>query len=181
MIFQLFRRSPESRIIAALYGTIVAQARAVAFYQNYNVPDTVNARFEMLVLHVVIVLDRLRREAAPIAALGQGIFDQFCDDMDGHLREMGVGDLSVPTKMRRIGEAFYGRQAAYEAALAARGQLAEVLSRTVFGVDREPDPGALRLAAYAREAVGHLAAQDASRIGRSELTFPDPDQITVRG
>ena len=124
MIFNLFRRTPWDRTIASLYGTIVAQARARAFYQIYGVPDTVNGRFEMVVLHAVLLLHRLRAEPALREPLGQGIFDMFCNDMDATLREMGVGDLAVPRSMRRIGEAFYGRQAVVEAALAAEPALA---------------------------------------------------------
>ncbi len=67
-------------------------------------------------------------------ALGPGIFDRFCRDMDESMREMGVGDLAVPRKMRRIGEAFYGRQATYRAALAAADErpLARRPARNVF-------------------------------------------------
>ena len=119
MMFHFFRRNPSNRSIAALYGMIVAQARTAAFYRSYGVPDTVNGRFEMVVLHAVLVLRRLESEPAPVRGLGQALFDRFCADMDGNLREMGVGDLAVPDRMRRIGEAFYGRQAAYAAALAA--------------------------------------------------------------
>ena len=183
MIFQLFRGFPQTRIIARLYGTIVAQARMPAFYQNYGVPDTVNGRFELLVLHIVLLLNRLRAEDGPAGRWGQGIFDHFCSDMDGNLREMGVGDLAVPDNMRRIGEAFYGRQGAYETALTASnpGELAEVLGRTIFGLEQGVNPGALRLAAYAREAVRDLVNQDLANqdIGSAELAFPDPDRIPL--
>jgi cytochrome b pre-mRNA-processing protein 3 len=185
MIFKLFRRTPWDRTIASLYGTIVAQARAPAFYQIYGVPDTVNGRFEMVVLHAVLLLHRLRAEPALMEPLGQGIFDMFCKDMDGTLREMGVGDLAVPRSMRRIGEAFYGRQSVYEAALAAEpalatpNLLAAALGRNVFGTASEPAAGAERLAAYVLEAVRHLAAQDAAALGRAELRFPLPDQVSA--
>jgi len=188
MIFQLFRRSPQTHIIAALYGTIVAQARSPVFYQSYGVPDTVNGRFEMLVLHIILLLNRLRAEPDRAQAFGQGIFNHFCSDMDGNLREMGVGDLAVPANMRRIGEAFYGRQAAYDAALAAADPvaLAEVLGRTIFGLDQGTTTGARRLAAYAGEAVRQLATQHLSAnagvnagdgLGLEELTYPDPNGV----
>src|SRR5438477_2396690 len=97
MMFRLFRSSPrEVDKIESLYGAIVAQGRAAVFYQDYGVPDTVNGRFEMLVLHAVLVLRRLNGESAPFRALGQEVFDMFCNDMDANLRELGVGDLSVP-------------------------------------------------------------------------------------
>src|SRR5262249_51919508 len=110
MIFHLFRRPPQDDTIASLYGTIVAQARAPVFYQIYGVPDTVNGRFEMIVLHAVLLLRRLSTEPEPGRVLGQRIFDRFCEDMDANLREMGVGDLAVPRTMKRFGEAFYGRK-----------------------------------------------------------------------
>ena len=83
-------------------------------------PDSVEGRFELIVLHLVLVLRRLadgsRRYGRPSlgpARLGQRLFDVFCRDMDDNLREMGVGDLAVPKPMRRFGEAFFGRQGAY--------------------------------------------------------------------
>jgi cytochrome b pre-mRNA-processing protein 3 len=173
MILRLFRRTPRGDTIAALYGTIVAQARAPGFYQVYAVPDTVNGRLEMVMLHAVLVLLRLEGEPAPLRELGQELFDRFCRDMDESMREMGVGDLAVPRKMRRIGTAFYGRLAAYRAALAASDDrpLAVALERNVFGGPAAGE-AALRLAAYTREAVRGLAAQDG--FARSELAFPRP-------
>ena len=178
MIFRLFHPTPRDPIIASLYGTIVAQARTPTFYQIYGVPDTVDGRFEMITLHSVLVLRRLEHGPAPERLLGQGIFDRFCRDMDDSMREMGVGDLAVPRKMRRIGAAFYGRQAAYRAGLDSPGGrlLAAVLERNVFaGVTSLGGVG--RLAAYVREAVARLAAQDGFE--RGELAFPDPGLVPV--
>jgi cytochrome b pre-mRNA-processing protein 3 len=177
MMFHFFRRNPSSRSITTLYVTIVAQARAAPFYRICGVPDTVNGRFEMVVLHTVLVLRRLESEPDPVRRLGQALFDCFCRDMDGSLREMGVGDLAVPDKMRKIGEAFYGRQAAYVAALEASDPepLIEALARNVLGAP-ETDLGAVRLATYVRAAAGRLADQDGQALSRAELTFPDPEE-----
>lgn len=178
MIFRSFHHAPQSRSIASLYGTIVAQARAPAFYQNYGVPDTVAGRLEMIMLHAVLLLGRLEGEAAPIRELGQGLFDHFCRDMDESLREMGVGDLAIPRKMRRIGEAFYGRQSAYRAALSTPGEqsLAAVLSRNVFAGTAERERVG-RLATYVREAERRLAEQGVESLQRAELAFPDPQHV----
>lgn len=92
MIFPLFRRTrPDT--ISTLYGMIVAQARLPCFYREYTVADTVNGRFELLVLHLTMLLDRLA-EDLELREFGQALFDRFCTDMDHNLREMGVGDLS---------------------------------------------------------------------------------------
>src|SRR5262247_3450492 len=151
MIFRLFRHTPQDRIITSLYGTIVAQARLPAFYRSYGVPDTVNGRLEMIMLHAVLFLRRLEGEAAPARALGQELFDRFCRDMDDSLREMGVGDIAGRRKMRLSGEAFYVRQMAYRAALAAPDDepLVTTLQRNVFAGAPEP-AAAARLAAYVR-------------------------------
>src|SRR5919198_5479991 len=120
MILPLFRRPPKPTI-TALYGAIVAQARTPRFYEDYAVPDTVLGRFDMVLLHAVLVLRRLRageaRDGAPAQELSQGLFDAFCRDMDHNLREMGISDQGVPREMRRVGEAFYGRAQAYDVAL----------------------------------------------------------------
>jgi cytochrome b pre-mRNA-processing protein 3 len=182
MMFRFFHRKSSNHSIASLYGMIVAQARAAAFYRNYGVPDTVNGRFEMVVLHTVLVLRRLELEPQAVQALGQGIFDRFCADMDGSLREMGVGDLGVPAKMRKIGEAFYGRQSAYVAALETSepGVLIGALARNVFGTP-EASLGAVRLAAYVRAAADRLAGQDGQALSRAEIAFPDPEELPVAG
>jgi cytochrome b pre-mRNA-processing protein 3 len=178
MILRLFRHTPRADTIASLYGTIVAQARAPAFYQVYGVPDTVNGRLEMVMLHAVLLLRRLEGERASVRALGQGLFDRFCRDMDETMREMGVGDLAVPRKMRRIGAAFYGRQAAYRVALAAPDDrpLAAALERNVFAGAGGGET-AVRLAAYVREAARRLAAQDGFE--RAQVAFPDPEEVLL--
>jgi cytochrome b pre-mRNA-processing protein 3 len=170
MIFQFFRRTRDDPSIASLYGTIVAQARSEALYQRFGVPDTVNGRLEMILLHVVLLLRRLNEEPGG-APWGQAVFDLFCQDMDDNLREMGVGDLAVPKEMRRIGEAFYGRQAAYSGALASGDlqALVEVLKRNVL----EGGEGAEMLAGYIQAAARALAARDINELRRGNLGFPD--------
>jgi cytochrome b pre-mRNA-processing protein 3 len=181
MIMHLFRRSPRPATIASLYGMIVAQARQAAFYRSYGVPDTVDGRFELVTLHTVLVLSRLEAGTAELRRLGQGLFDAFCEDMDASMREMGVGDLTVPKKMRRIGEAFYGRQAACREGLAAPGDggpLSAALGRTVFA-GAAPALGAHRLAAYTRAAAGLLAHAEDAAFMRGEPPFPNPDSIEL--
>jgi cytochrome b pre-mRNA-processing protein 3 len=176
MIFPLFRRSPRRDTISALYGMIVAQARLPALYRDYATPDTVNGRFDLIVLHLALVLDRLGEDDT-LRPLGQGVFDRFCRDMDHNLREMGVGDLAVPKEMRCLGEAFYGRAETYRAALAASGDQALVaaLRRNIYG-GSESVP-ASRLAAYVREAVGGLKVQTSEDLAAGRLSFPEPASV----
>jgi cytochrome b pre-mRNA-processing protein 3 len=175
MILARFRRNSQARTIHAFYGAIVAQARSVAFYADYRVPDTVEGRFDLIVLHLVLLLNRLGRRAEAAHGLGQELFDAFCRDLDANLREMGVGDLAVPKRMQAFAEAFYGRQAAYLAALGAADErvFEKALARNIFPAG--DDAGAAQLARYARAAVTRLDAQDDGALIRGEVVFPSPE------
>lgn len=177
MLSRLFRRDRRGEAIASsLYGAIVAQARRPALYAGLGVPDSVAGRFEMVLLHTILVTRRLASAAEAGRKAGQGVFDLFCQDMDHSLREMGVGDLTVPKKMRKVGEAYFGRAAVYEPGLAAgdAAVLAEPIGRTVFA--EEAGPGAAEaLAAYAVAAAETLKAQDEEAIAAAGPGFPDPE------
>jgi len=175
MIFPRLRRNRRPDTISALYGMIVAQARLPAFYRDYAVADTVNGRFDLLVMHLALVVERLSVDPA-LHERSQALFDRFCRDMDHNLREIGISDLKVPQEMRRMGEAFYGRAQAYRTALAAEDDtaLAEAVARNIYGgAPADPAlPG--RLAAYMREAVRELAAQPGADLAAGRLRWPDP-------
>ncbi|MCC7348660.1 MAG: ubiquinol-cytochrome C chaperone [Variibacter sp.] len=177
MAFALFRRARRDRTIMALYGAIVAQARAPAFYRDYGVPDTQEGRFDMIVLHLALLLRRLRREGEPGRAQAQSLFDAFCTDMDHNLREQGLSDTAVPRRMRAFGEAFYGRAGAYDRALDGGdlAALAAALARNMFGSEA-PHAQARRLAAYVREAEHRLAGA-AADLAAGGAGFPDPAAI----
>ena len=173
--FRKPRLTPRGTI-EAIYGMIVTQAREPLFYRDLGVPDTVNGRFDLLLLHLWMVLRRLRSLAGG-KELAQALFDHFCADMDANLREMAVGDLAVPKKMQALGEAFYGRSAAYDMALDMAhaddpGALSRAICKNVLdGVNIE---GARRLAAYAQSAIEALDKEsDVMRFGTS-WTFPQP-------
>jgi len=172
-----WRRTPLETTIDGLYGTIVAQARLPIFYTDYGVPDTVEGRFEMLVLHQALAARRIARETAT-SQLGPVLFDRFCRDLDHNLREMGVGDLTVPKRMRVFGEAYFGRARAYDQALSARDHeaCAQALARNVYGA-AIASAGARRLARYMEEAARQLDAVQPSAFAAGLLRFPDPMAI----
>ena len=173
MILRDFRPNSQDRSIRDLYGAIVAQARSVAFYSAYRVPDTVEGRFDLIVLHIV----RLDRGGSRVRGIGQKLFDAFCRDLDANLREMGIGDLVVPKRMRAFREAFYGRQSAYLGALAVSDdrELENALARNIFrGVKGE---GAGRLARYARAVSRDFADHDEDALLRGKVAFPKPETI----
>jgi cytochrome b pre-mRNA-processing protein 3 len=174
-----FRNGPQANI-RALYGAIVAQARGPLFYGDYGVPDTVEGRFDMILLHVYLVWRRLSN-SGPGRGVAQEVFDLFFKDMDESMRELGVGDLSVPKKVRAMGEAFYGRSGAYDAALEEPTDetLAAALGRNIFDGAENAQAAARRLARYVRAADRALAQQPAEDFAGGKIVFPAPEEIAA--
>jgi cytochrome b pre-mRNA-processing protein 3 len=178
MLLRFRRRRERRETIERLYGAIVAQARMPAFYLALGVPDTAEGRFDLIVLHVHLLFRRLSGQGVEMQAIGQGVFDRFVTDMDDSLREMGTGDLAVPKRMRVMGEAFYGRAEAYDAALSAQGDdaLTAALARNVYGGIAQAESSARRLAHYVRRADANLAGQKREEIARGIVQFPSPTE-----
>ena len=152
-----------------VYDAIVIQARRTEFYAGLGVPDTVSGRFDMVALHVFLALRRVR--GGGDAALAQAVVEAMFDDMDASLRELGVGDLGVGRRVQAMAEGFYGRAAAFDAALAqGDAELAATLLRNVYG-GVEPAAGALKaMARYVRREAQPQQAQGAT----PGLGFGDP-------
>lgn len=166
MLRNLLRRFRHDTATDTLYAAIVAQARQPSFYSDLAVPDTLDGRFDMLVVHLVLVMRRLHREGEGGRDTAQALFDAFFVDMDRSLREMGVGDLVVPKRIRRMAEAFYGRAAAYDAALDADdpAALTAAVEKNVYAAAAEPaarSGAAALLADYVRRAEAALATKSA--------------------
>ncbi len=162
----LLGTSAARRIGERLYAEAVAQARTPAFYAELRAPDEIDARFELYTLHVLLLVMRLRQDGERGAEIGQALFDAYVGALDDTLRELGVGDVSVPKKMRKLGEQLYGRMSTYEPLLAAEDAegLAAALARNLY--EREGAPEAARLANYALRTRAALAAQsDKSLMG----------------
>lgn len=159
MLQNLFRTRPRERLGQPLYEAAVRQARDPAFYTGLGVADRIDARFELYTLHVLLLLMRVRDEGERGAGAGQDLFNTYVSALDHALRELGVGDVSVGKKMRKLGEALYGRMTAYEAPLRAgdAAQLAAGLARNVF--ESEDAAAGNALAVYALASRARLAAQ----------------------
>jgi cytochrome b pre-mRNA-processing protein 3 len=173
-LFSARRRREE--LADRLYGQLVKQARQPGLYAACGVPDTLDGRFEALVLHLFLLLHRLKGEGHDLRALGAAIGERMIVDFDENLREMGVGDLSVGKKVTFMAEATYGRIAAYDSGLAAgQAALEAALRRNLFGTLANPDAAAIvRVTAYVRRVVVHLASQPLADIAAGRLDFGPP-------
>jgi cytochrome b pre-mRNA-processing protein 3 len=160
MLQNLFRTRTREPLGERLYDLAVRQARDPAFYTKLGVADRIDARFELYTLHVLLLVMRLRDEDARGAEAAQTLFDTYVSALDHALRELGVGDVSVGKKMRKLGEAMYGRMTAYEPALrdADAEALAAGMARNVF--EKDDTAAGEALATYALASRVRLAAQD---------------------
>ncbi|WP_342162417.1 ubiquinol-cytochrome C chaperone family protein [Methylobacterium sp. SD21] len=173
MIARFFRRgAARRRPVEALHGAIVAAARQPGLYTDLAVPDTVEGRFEALCLHVYLVLRRLDRLPPPAADFAQELVDAVFANLDANVRELGVSDVGVSKRMKKIASAFYGRARSYDAALAAPDEagLRTALARNILGPDSDP----AGLAAYVRAAEAALAAVDFESLLQAGPPFPEP-------
>ena len=168
-VMNFFVRPIASPEVAALYGVCVTQARQPIFYTTLEAPDTVYGRFDLLILHVLLVIQRLR----PYTKQTQQLFDILFADTDKNLRELGVSDISIARKMKPMLSAFYGRAKVYEEALGkSDASLAEALRRNIYGDLPVEEETAQRLAAYIRDAHIMLAAQNTEDILAGRMSFP---------
>ncbi|MEM7566412.1 MAG: ubiquinol-cytochrome C chaperone family protein [Pseudomonadota bacterium] len=170
-----FLRPRTPRQAVSLYETLLLRAREPVFYTDWGVPDTMDGRLEVLQLHLALLFRRLGAIAPHGPDLWRDTLDHAMGEIERAMRDVGVGDVTVPKKMRRVAEAFYGRAKAYGEALDAddRAALADALARNVYA---EP-PHADALAGLAGDAVvldaALRAAPDAELMaGRLTLAAP---------
>jgi cytochrome b pre-mRNA-processing protein 3 len=130
----------EDAVALALYHGVVAQARLPHWYEAGGVPDTIDGRFDMIAAVLSLVLLRLERDPSAAAASAR-LTERFVSDMDGQLRESGVGDIGVGKHIGKMMGMLGGRLGAYRDGLAAR-DLRPALERNLYRAG-PPAPAAL--------------------------------------
>ena len=172
-----FGRRSDRQVVEAVYEAIVAAARQPHFYSHWNVPDTPLGRYEMLSLHMVLFLERARTSGPALAGLAQEVTDEFFKDVDHSLRELGINDVSMPKRMKKLAKMFYGRAQSYREALVAgdAAALAAAFARNVQ--PQQPAwPEAADLAAYGRRAHAELSSQPDEALLAGRIVFARAEQ-----
>jgi cytochrome b pre-mRNA-processing protein 3 len=177
MLTQIKRWTDRRQKARSLYGSIVTQARARGFYAHWGVPDTAEGRFEMVALHVVVVLQRLAQAGEPGWHLSRALTEAFAVDVDDNLREMSVGDLAVPRHVKRAVRALYDRHSVYGAALAALddGPLLAAIRTRLGGAGASEGLDARRICAYIREAGHRLDLLPSDEVLAGRIAWPQID------
>lgn len=127
---RLFGRG-ERDALTPLYRAVVAEARRPAWYRDGLVPDTLDGRFDMVAAVLSLVLLRLEEEGEPARAASAHLTELFVEDMDGQLRESGIGDVVVGKHIGRMMSALGGRLGAYRDAFSS-GDLADTIARNIY-------------------------------------------------
>jgi cytochrome b pre-mRNA-processing protein 3 len=186
MFAWLSRRSHRRRNARELYGSIVTQARKPTFYSAWGVPDTMAGRFEMVVVHLSVVLDRLQEEAGAeagrAAAMARALTETFIADMDASMREMTFGDLAVPKEVKRTAAALFDRHSAYRGPLRARqaAALAGILQVQLAYLAAAGRMDVDRLAHYMLQAADGLGRLSAGALLAGGLAWPAAAPLPVQ-
>ncbi|MEM1364337.1 MAG: ubiquinol-cytochrome C chaperone family protein [Pseudomonadota bacterium] len=173
MVFGLFRSFRAAPQADAIYAELMEASRQPGFYADLGVPDTMTGRFDMLVLHVFLFNHRIRNSEA-LKGLGQEVFDNFFNDLDASLREVGIGDLTVPKRLKKMANSFYGQVQVYAEPVnnGAADELAEALARNMKEGEMEGGIKADTIARYMIAADRHLATVTDDEISRGIISFP---------
>jgi cytochrome b pre-mRNA-processing protein 3 len=161
-----------------LYRDLVKQARMRAFYSALGVPDTPEGRFEMVGLHVALVVRRLRAAGAPGSALGQELFDLMFADMDESLRRIGIGEMSVGKHIKRLAGNFYARLLVLDEVLAASpdASLTQTLRTNAYHGGAAPSPQQVNaLASYVLAAEAALRTQATEHLLAGQVDWVPPE------
>ncbi|NKB45999.1 MAG: hypothetical protein GKS03_17190 [Alphaproteobacteria bacterium] len=160
----------------SLYLGAVGQARSPVFFASFGVPDTVDGRFDLIIIHIMLLVRRLRQNGKAAADVSQSLLNLMFADMDRNLREMGVGDLSVGRQVKKMAKAFYGRAETWETAIdEGTDKVGSALAETVYRSVDVPAEAISSLASYVMAADSHLAGQTIEGLVQGDVDFPAPE------
>lgn len=159
------------------YNRLVAQARQPIFYTDLHIPDTIDGRFEMILLHVFMIIHLFKGKSETDDQFCQDLFDTLFADMDRNFREMGVGDLSVGKKVKKMAESFYGRAFAYDDALAkpetaATDDLTRAILKNIYNSNTTHQIAAQSLALYTQNQINNFQTESFISLMHKNPLYP---------
>lgn len=170
---KIFNPEPMKQEAHLAYDALTAQARVSWFYEDGGVPDTIDGRFDMIVLHVFLLAHRLKAEGGEQAQeFSRLVMETFFSDMDRNLREMGVTDTGTGKRIKQMAQAFNGRMQAYEENLEDVQKLRQSLHRNLYRESETVTPAQLgQMAEYVQKNAAHLQTQPLSDIVSGKIAF----------
>lgn len=177
-MISFFQTSPAKTLAQELYLKIVHHTRSAVFYETYKVPDNINGHFDMIVLHMFLVLHRLEKlEWSEKKDLAQYLGDEMFLNFDLNMRQMGIGDSGMGRRMKQMMQGFYGRLFAYQEAMVDEKSLTEILKRNLYSTDESIDGGVVsQMAEYCQTQLSALNRLEDDKILQMEFDFLLPNQ-----
>lgn len=176
---RLFTPDPSLKQAHDAYVQVVTQSRRPVFYSDWQAPDTLDGRFDIILLHLSLLIHRIESEPQSPGAkhFVRILSEVFFADMDQSLRELGASDTGVGKRIKHMAQAFYGRLKAYGEALAQKADqtdgLGDAISRNIYR-DNLPSPALIEAwVAYAKRNMDTLRAQPVAVLMRGEVTFSE--------
>ncbi|MDF1607144.1 ubiquinol-cytochrome C chaperone family protein [Hoeflea sp. YIM 152468] len=182
MIWNLFKRKKANQaLVERQYSEITRGARTPVFYESMGVPDTVMGRFELISIHMVLYLRRTASGGAASKGIAQEVVDAFFEDIDHSIRELGIGDMGVPKRMKKLARMFYGRATSYGQALESgdNAGLIEALKRNLYPGQPDSAPSVQKLADWMIETAGMLEDVPEETLAAGHMTFAKTDPTAV--
>jgi cytochrome b pre-mRNA-processing protein 3 len=160
MLKTLLGTNSAKRLATDLCAAMNLRAREPVFFTRLGVPDTIDGRFDLVVLHAWLVLERLRQ--LQMKDVSQAFVNLLFVNFDEGLRALGVGDIGIGHRVKKMADAFYGRLSAYGAAT-EQGALEQAIRRNIYRTENGHDADAVVLSDYVRSAQLHIAGCDFTR------------------
>lgn len=167
-IKKLFSPDPFQVQAHDAYVALVNQARKPFFYQECGVADNLDGRFDVIILHIFMLTQRLKNESPEFI---RAVWEVFFSDMDRSLREMGASDTGIGKRVKKMAQAFYGRIDAYEKTFVNEAEFKESLTRNLYRGAEVGETQISSLISYVSRNLEHLQKQDAGQIIKGDLSF----------
>jgi cytochrome b pre-mRNA-processing protein 3 len=185
---KLFVAPPPTKASDA-YIALVAAARNPFFFESLGVPDTLDGRFELIVLHMFLLQHRFIQasasangastDATKYEDFARELAEVFFADMDCSIREFGVADTGVKHRIKAMANAYHGRLQVYAAALGNESHVRTALARNLYGTVAQGDVALLaRSTHYMTQAINYFQAIPADTILENQFVWPDPLMLT---
>lgn len=175
----LFKNKKLTSVAHDLFGHIMDQSREPVFYKKFAVADNLDGRFDLMALHMAIVIEKINHSEnkEQVLKLKQILQEIMFDNLDLTMREIGVGDMGVGKKVKAMAEAFYGRMKVYKEHLNSKdhGEMADALSRNLYR-ENEIDENVLSdMTTYAFDQYQNVLNQNEKDVFSGVVSFTVPD------
>ncbi len=175
----LFKKKKLNNSAHDLFSEVIAQSRLPAFYTDLNVEDSLDGRFDLMSLHMTMLLYKLdqHNQVEKVKKLKRMLQEIMFDNLDLTVREIGVGDLGVGKKIKTMAEAFYGRMMTYQNALESEdmAQMSDALKRNLYREKNVEDKILNGMLKYVFDQWRGITSQDIESIISGKIIFMKPE------